>query len=72
MQRIDRHQCEREMVPFESSLGMVMTKVKRLGGKRTGLSPEFEDCRRLAQQHGLTLQEVYRIVTIEASAHLLG
>ena len=71
VQRMERHQCEREMVPFESSLGRVMTKMKRLHGKRTGLSPEFEDCRRLAQQHGLPLQEVYRIVTIEASAHLL-
>lgn len=72
VQRMERHQCEREMVPFESSLGKVMTKVKLFHGKRIGLSPEFEDCRRLAQEHGLPLQEVYRTVTVEASAHLLG
>ena len=72
VQRLERHQCEREMVPFESSLGRVMTKVKLFHGKRTGVSPEFEDCRRLAQEHGLPLQEVYRIVTSEAGAQLLG
>jgi len=72
VQRLERHQCEREMVPFESSLGRVLTKVKLFHGKRTGVSPEFEDCRRLAQEHGLPLQEVYRIVTSEAGAQLLG
>jgi len=72
VQRMERHQCEREMVPFESSLGRVTLKMKRFHGKRTGLSPEFEDCRRLAQEHGLPLQEVYRIVTSEAGSQLLG
>jgi len=71
VQRIARHESEREMMPFDSSLGKVMVKVKRFGGARVGLSPEFEDCRRLAQEHGLPLQEVYRIVTAEASAQLL-
>ena len=72
VQRLERHQCEREMAPFESTLGRVTVKVKRLHGKRSGLSPEFEDCRRLAQEHGLPLQDVYRIVTGEAAAQLLG
>ncbi len=70
-QTVGRHESEREMIAFDSSLGRVMVKVKRFGGARISLSPEFEDCRRLAQEHGLPLQEVYRIVTAEASAQLL-
>jgi len=72
VQPMARHQSERETVLFDSSLGQVTVKVKRLQGKRVSLSPEFEDCRRLAQQHGLPLQEVYRIVTAEASPQVLG
>jgi len=67
-----RHQSEREIIQFDSSLGQITMKAKRLHGKRVSLSPEFEDCRRLAQEHGLPLQEVYRIVNAEASARLLG
>ena len=70
--RVQRHECEREMLPFDSSLGRVMVKVKRFGGARVALSPEYEDCRRLAQQHSLPLHEVYRIVTTEASAKFLS
>ena len=71
VQRIERHEAEREIVFLDSSLGKVMVKVKLLQGTRVALSPEFEDCRRLAQEHNLPLQEVYRIVTAEASAQLL-
>ncbi len=70
--RIQRHECGREMLPFDSSLGRLMVKVKRFGGAKVALSPEYEDCRRLAQQHSLPLHEVYRIVTTEASAKLLN
>jgi hypothetical protein len=70
-QTVGRHESVREMVTFDSSLGRVGVKVKRFGGARISLSPEFEDCRRLAQEHGLPLQDVYRIVTAEASAQLL-
>ncbi len=71
VQRMARHQSERELVHFDSSLGGVRVKVKRLQGKRVSLSPEFEDCRLLAQEHGLPLQEVYRIIAAEANAQIL-
>ena len=71
-QMVGRHESEREMIAFDSSLGRVMVKVKCFRGARISLSPEFEDCRYLAKEHGLPLQEVYRIITAEASAQLLG
>lgn len=70
--RLDRHEFEREVVSFESTLGTVDVKVKRFRGERVSLSPEFEACQRLADRHGLPLQEVYRIVTSEAGAMLMG
>lgn len=71
VQRVRRVEAGREVVEFSSSLGLVKVKVKRLHGAKFSLSPEFEDCRRLAGQRGLPLQEVYRIVTEEASQKLL-
>ena len=71
IQDIRRHEAERQVLKFQSSLGQVAVKVKRLGGAVLGLAPEFEDCRQLALEHGLPLQEVYRLVTAEANARLL-
>ncbi|MBI4496520.1 MAG: nickel pincer cofactor biosynthesis protein LarC [Chloroflexi bacterium] len=65
-----RQEAEREIVRFTSSLGEVAVKVKRLGGQTVGLSPEYEDCRRLALAHKLPLREVYRRVEAEARAQL--
>jgi len=71
IQDIRRHEAERQVLKFQSSLGQVAVKVKRLGGAVLSLAPEFEDCRQLALEHGLPLQEVYRLVTAEANARLL-
>ena len=65
-----RYEAEREVVSVETSLGTVAVKVKRLGGNGTGISPEYEECRRIALARGLPLQEVFQRVTEEARAAL--
>jgi len=72
VQQVERHHASQELVQFDSSLGRVGVKVKRLHGEVVGISPEYEDCRSLARKHNLPLQEVYRIITTEASAKLTG
>ncbi len=72
VQQVERHHASQELVQFDSSLGRVGVKVKRLHGEVVGISPEYEDCRSLARKHDQPLQEVYRIVTTEASAKLTG
>jgi uncharacterized protein (TIGR00299 family) protein len=72
VQQVERHHASQELMQFDSSLGRVGIKVKRLHGEVVGISPEYEDCRSLARKHDLPLQEVYRIVTTEASAKLTG
>ena len=67
---VSRYEAEREVFEFESSLGRAAVKLKRLPGERPRVAPEFEVCRRIAQERGLPLSEVYRIVAAEAEALL--
>jgi uncharacterized protein (TIGR00299 family) protein len=71
VQAIGRRQAEREVVEIETSLGRAAVKLKRLHGSPVAVVPEYEDCRRLALEHRLPLQEVYRIVSSAADALFL-
>ena len=71
VQAVRRHEAEREVVEVMTSLGRALVKLKRLHGTPVAVVPEYEDCRRLAMEHGLPLQEVYRLVTTAAGAMLL-
>ena len=66
-----RYEAEREVVQVDTSLGTVQVKVKRLDGANVAVSPEYEDCRLIATDRGMPLQEVYRVVQSEASEQLL-
>ena len=67
---LKRYEAEREVVSVGTSLGRVRVKVKKAEGKMVGLSPEFEDCKEIAQREGLPLQEVYRRVERDARISL--
>lgn len=71
VQAVGRRQAEREVVEIETSLGRAAVKLKRLHGSPVAVVPEYEDCRRLALEHRLPLQEVYRIVSSAADALFL-
>ena len=47
---VSRYEAEREVFEFESSLGPAAVKVKRLPGEAPRVAPEYEVCRRLAQE----------------------
>jgi uncharacterized protein (TIGR00299 family) protein len=65
-----RYEAERELISVPSSLGPIKVKVKRLGNLVIGISPEYEDCRQIAIDNDLSLQEVYHRVTQEAGNFL--
>jgi len=67
---VSRHEAQREVLEFESTLGPAAVKVKRLPGEPPRVAPEYEACRRLAEAHGLPLAEVYRVVEREALARI--
>lgn len=61
---VQRYEAFREQVQVSTRLGDASVKVRRdAQGVVTGLSPEYEDCRRLAEATGRPLPEVYRLVT---------
>jgi uncharacterized protein (TIGR00299 family) protein len=67
---VSRHTAQREIIEFDSSLGRAKAKIKRFGGDIVAVSPEYDDCRRLALEHNLPLHEVSRIVASEARRYL--
>jgi uncharacterized protein (TIGR00299 family) protein len=66
-----RYEAEREQTTVITPLGEVSVKIKRLDGVAIAASPEYEDCRQIALDKGMPLQDVYRIVKQEAEAQLL-
>jgi uncharacterized protein (TIGR00299 family) protein len=66
VREVSRHEAQREVFEFTSSLGPAAVKVKRLPGEPPRVSPEYEACRGLAEATGTPLIEVYRVVEREA------
>jgi uncharacterized protein (TIGR00299 family) protein len=50
---------DRETAKVRTPYGEISIKVARLGEEIVNLSPEYEDCRRLARETGRPLKEVY-------------
>jgi hypothetical protein len=67
---VTRHEAQREILEFDSSIGRAAVKVKRLPGEPARVSPEYEACRSMAASTGMPLVEVYRIVEQEALERL--
>ena len=65
-----RYEAEREVVTVDPSLGQTQVKIKRIEGRITSLSPEFEACKEIAEREELPLQEVYRRVERDARTSL--
>ena len=56
-----KHMLQRESIPVETPFGTVQVKVAHLGEQAVTIAPEFEDCRRLADQHRVPIKEIYAI-----------
>lgn len=56
--RASRWELDREIEPVETRFGPVAMKISRLAGKVVQVSAEYEDCRRLADEHGIAVDEV--------------
>jgi uncharacterized protein (TIGR00299 family) protein len=54
----DRHKLKREPASVDTPWGPVQGKRGWLDGRATVFTPEYEDCARVAREHGVSLQEV--------------
>jgi len=55
----ERRKLRRELITVQTPHGAVTVKVGRLDGKILQAAPEFESCKRLANQAGVPIKEVY-------------
>ncbi len=62
---VARYALPRRSETVETRFGPVRVKIAELGDGRTKSAPEYEDCRRLAEQHGVPLREVYAAALCE-------
>jgi len=53
-----RRTLQRESIPVETALGRIRMKVSRLNGHVLNVAPEYEDCQRVAAEHGVPLKQV--------------
>jgi len=63
-----RLKLHRSLEERDTSLGRVQVKVIHDGAALLRVVPEFEECRKIAEAHGISLQDVYRIIERETSA----
>lgn len=63
-----RLKLHRSLEERDTSLGRVRVKVIRDEAGLVRIAPEFEECRRIAEQRGIPLQDIYRIIERETSA----
>ncbi len=64
---VQKTALDREIRTVATSIGEVRIKVGLRDGRRVKSKPEYEDCRRIAQERGMPLREVYEIVQREMS-----
>ncbi|MFZ3209253.1 MAG: LarC family nickel insertion protein, partial [Geobacteraceae bacterium] len=64
---VERLTLERSLEERDTSLGRVKVKVLRDAGRVLRVTPEYEECRRLATASGLPLIKVYRLVERETA-----
>ena len=68
---VERYVAQRESFTVEIDLGAISVKVKSLEGEAVGVSPEYEDCRRVSLETGVPYQEVYQRALAEARLRFL-
>ena len=68
---VQRQIAYRETVSFRSQYGVVTVKVKYLNERPVSVAPEYEDCRKLALELGVPLQELYQQVLSDARSQLV-
>ena len=70
--RLERAYLDREFVKVDTPYGPVTVKVARTAGGVANISPEYEECRAIANEKGLALKDVYDEVKAAARAALLS
>ncbi|MDQ1273465.1 MAG: pyridinium-3,5-bisthiocarboxylic acid mononucleotide nickel chelatase [Planctomycetota bacterium] len=63
--KVVRKILAREFREFDSPLGKVKVKIGKFNGTTKNISPEYEDCKRIAEEKSIPLKQVYTIISKE-------
>lgn len=66
-----RHEAQREMRTVQTPYGPVRVKLKWVNGELEGVKAEYEDCRALAEENGLSVRCVYEAAQAAAYGELI-
>ena len=55
----------REFKEVDSQFGRIKVKIGKYNGEIKSFSPEYEDCKRIAEERGIPLKQVYSIISKE-------
>jgi uncharacterized protein (TIGR00299 family) protein len=69
---VHRHEARREIRSVPTQYGRVQVKLKWVGEELVGATPEYEDCRRLAEEQTVALRLVYEAAQAAAHVALIG
>lgn len=61
LQSVRRKKLNRKLVEVETRYGQVRVKLGILGNEIVNVAPEYEDCKKLAEERGVPLKEIYRL-----------
>jgi uncharacterized protein (TIGR00299 family) protein len=61
IQQMQRRKAQRAQRSIETPFGEMLVKVKLLGERVISAAPEYEECRRIAREQSLPLEEVYEV-----------
>lgn len=64
---VEKRELPREFIDVETPFGPVTVKFARLGEDTVNIAPEYEVCRRLAEDSGVALKKVYQAALTGAS-----
>jgi uncharacterized protein (TIGR00299 family) protein len=67
---VHRHESRREHRAVVTAYGDVPVKLKWVGQELVGATPEYDDCRRLAEQHGVPVRVVHEAASAVAQEML--
>jgi len=68
----ERAKTDREILPLRTKYGRIRFKLARWEGKVINLSPEYEDCKRLALEKRVPLKEIFEEARKEAMTFRKG
>ncbi len=69
---VHRHEAAREFRTVQTTYGQLRLKLKTRNGQVVGFTPEYEDCRKLAEQHHLPLKTIHEAALAAGMAITIG